>query len=64
MLIHLGWRRYPQLGGQQSVNLLEDFSCCPEVADIQHAGSDKHLVDLGALNLGQRFHIIWVVGAG
>ncbi|KPY53304.1 Multidrug resistance protein AcrA/AcrE family [Pseudomonas syringae pv. solidagae] len=61
MSIHLGRRRQPQTRRQLALDLIQQLARSAEVADVGHAGTDEHFVDLLALYRRQQAGIVRVV---
>ncbi len=61
ILVHLGGRGDPHAGRQLALVLLEQFAGGAEVADVGHAGTDEHLVDLVASHAAQQAGIVRIV---
>lgn len=59
--VHLGWRSQPQTGRDTALDLVQQLAGSTEVADVGHARTDEHFVDLLALYRGQQAGIVRVV---
>src|SRR5690606_7709928 len=62
LLVHLGRRRHPKLGGDVAL-AFQQLGCGAEVADIGHAAADEDFVNDRARDIGQRFNVVGIVGA-
>jgi hypothetical protein len=61
--VHLGRRGDPQAGRDVAL-AFQQLGRGAEVADVGHARTDEHFVDLGAGHFGQGLHVVRVVRAG
>ncbi len=64
MLIHAGRRRDPQAGRHRTSVGLEHLAGRTVVADVGHARTDKHFLNLVTGDLGQRLDVVRVIRAG